>query len=72
MSDTINLTPHAIRVVDADNQLVREYQPSGAVARVATSTQDSGQIDGVHYEECPRCRTACIAKGCLELIHKEK
>lgn len=47
MGQVINLTPHAIRVVDAEGQLLMELPPSGVVARVETSAAEVGRIGDI-------------------------
>lgn len=41
----INLTPHTIKVVDSNNQVIREY-PSAGVARVSTTSEVITEVDG--------------------------
>lgn len=43
----INLTPHTIKVVDVNNQVIREYPASGIVARAATIAEAVGEVDGI-------------------------
>lgn len=43
----INLTPHAITFVDANNQIVRTIEASGTIARVSTATKTIDSIDGI-------------------------
>lgn len=45
----VNLTPHSIAFVKESGNLVIE--PSGIIARVSTSTQVIGEIDGVPVTE---------------------
>lgn len=45
----VNLTPHSITFVKESGNLVIE--PSGTIARVSTSTQVIGEIDGVPITE---------------------
>ena len=47
MSKFINLTPHAITIVNADGSTLREIPPSGTVARVAATTVTVGELDGI-------------------------
>jgi hypothetical protein len=42
----INLTPHTIKVVNSDNQVIREY-PSAGIARVATTAEVIDEVDGI-------------------------
>lgn len=42
----VNLTPHTVSVVDADNQVIREY-PSTGSARISTVSEVIGEIDGI-------------------------
>jgi hypothetical protein len=46
MPEIVNLTPHTVTIVNSDNQIVREY-PSQGFARIATSSQIVGEIDGI-------------------------
>lgn len=46
MSKIVNLTPHVIVIVNEDNQTIREY-PSAGVARVASTSEVVGNIDGI-------------------------
>jgi len=46
----INLTPHTVKVVNSDNQVIREY-PSQGVARISTSAQVIGEVDGIHVSQ---------------------
>lgn len=44
----INLTPHDVHVYDADGkQIIRTYPASGKVARVKSSTEITGEVDGI-------------------------
>lgn len=42
----LNFTPHTITVVNQDNEIIREY-PSVGVARVSTTSQQVGEVDGI-------------------------
>lgn len=42
----VNLTPHTIKVVNSDNQIIREYVSQG-VARVSTTSEVVDEIDGI-------------------------
>jgi len=42
----VNLTPHEISVLLPDGT-TRKIAPSGKVARVATTTQDAGSLEGI-------------------------
>ncbi len=46
MSRLVNLTPHAIRLLDADGQTVALLPASGMVARVPTRAQAASPIAG--------------------------
>jgi hypothetical protein len=46
MTKIVNMTPHTITIVDSDNQIIREY-PSAGVARVSTTSEITGEIDGI-------------------------
>lgn len=41
----INLTPHAVNIISADNTMTASYPASGQVARIATEV--TGETDGV-------------------------
>jgi hypothetical protein len=43
----VNLTPHAIRVLGDDNQLIAEFPPSGAVARADSHERPENMVDGI-------------------------
>lgn len=43
----INLTPHVIKIADADGVIIREFEPSGTIARVTTTEAPAGEIDGI-------------------------
>lgn len=42
-----NLTPHAINIVDDDNNIIRTIEPAGTIARVSAKTVRSGEFDGI-------------------------
>lgn len=46
MTNVINLTPHTITVVNAENEVVRQY-PSAGVARARTIAEHVGEVDGI-------------------------
>ena len=41
----INLTPHAINIMDEDGNIVLTVEPDGRVARVAVTRENSGLIN---------------------------
>lgn len=43
----VNLTPHKLNIYDENKRLVAEIEPSGQVARIATSRECVGQADGI-------------------------
>ena len=43
--EIINCTPHPIRVVLADHEVV--FEPSGTVPRIAAGIEDAGDINGI-------------------------
>lgn len=45
MSIFINLTPHAINVIDRDDQMTTTFEPSGALARVSSSFAATVELD---------------------------
>jgi len=42
----VNLTPHTVRIVDSQDEIIREYASEGT-ARVKTDTRVVGEVDGV-------------------------
>ncbi len=46
MTTIVNLTPHSINAKGANGTL-REFEPSGEVARVATSPTVAGEVEGI-------------------------
>ena len=47
----VNLTPHVINVLNQDEVPVMDVAPSGEIARVASSSVKTGEIDGVPFFE---------------------
>lgn len=43
----VNLTPHNVRVVDDQGNLVAEFSPSGALARVASKSETVAVEEGI-------------------------
>ncbi|MEK3756714.1 hypothetical protein MHB73_20970 [Bacillus sp. FSL K6-6483] len=43
----VNLTPHDIKVFDADNNVIATYPKSGEVARVETKSVQVGTVNGI-------------------------
>lgn len=43
----INLTPHAIHLVDETGEIARVFEPSGSVARVVLEERYAGTIEGL-------------------------
>lgn len=43
----INLTPHTINVLGTDNQPVMAIEPSGQLARLSTSRECIGSVNGI-------------------------
>lgn len=43
----VNLTPHAINIVDGDGKPVANIAPSGLVARVSMTRQQVGEFAGI-------------------------
>lgn len=43
----VNLTPHSVSFVGADNEVVRTVEPSGSLARVSAKTVVIGECDGL-------------------------
>jgi len=46
-SSVVNLTPHLISVFDAAGEVLAEYPPTGAVVRLESSFDPTGQVEGV-------------------------
>lgn len=46
MTKFVNLTPHTVSIVNADNEIIREF-PSVGVARCATQAEVVREIDGI-------------------------
>jgi len=46
MPKIVNLTPHTVTILNSDNQIIKEY-PSEGFARISTSSQIVGEIDGI-------------------------
>lgn len=46
-SQWVNLTPHAVTVLDTDQNVLMVVKPSGYLARVASQYVDSGHVSGV-------------------------
>ena len=49
--DIVNLTPHAVHIMDADNNVIRTIEPSKKVARLKTTTVITGCIDDIPITE---------------------
>lgn len=47
MEKILNLTPHAVRVVNNEGTLVREFPSSGSTIRLQQTTVEVGNADGV-------------------------
>ena len=43
----INMTPHAISMVDQDGNLVCKFEPSGATIRLSAKTERVGEVNGL-------------------------
>lgn len=43
----VNMTPHAIIVVNEEGEMVATYPPSGEVARVQTTTEVTASVAGI-------------------------
>jgi hypothetical protein len=43
--NVVNLTPHAINIVDGEGKTTREYPPSGQIARLASRIERDGCLD---------------------------
>lgn len=47
----INCTPHAINILDMENNVLRTLEPSGMIPRVSSTATAIGEIDGIPEEE---------------------
>ena len=47
----VNLTPHAINIVNNDGSVVKTIEPSGELARLSTSTKVTGNCDNIPLTE---------------------
>lgn len=47
----INLTPHVVRIADADGNIIREIEPTLPTARVSSTSVSGAPIDGVPFAE---------------------
>lgn len=43
----INLTPHAIHIMNGEKTILRTFEPSGVIARATTERKQIGEIDGI-------------------------
>lgn len=43
----VNLTPHEVVIVNGSKEVIRRFPASGSLARVTTSTEVVGNIDGI-------------------------
>ena len=43
----INATPHAINVMDGDNNIIRTFAPSGICPRCAVTRETVGTVNGI-------------------------
>ena len=43
----INLTPHKVTFLDTDNNVIKEIEPSGILARVTANTVSLGMMDDI-------------------------
>ena len=43
----VNLTPHEVKVLDENGNVVATFPPSGQIARVKTSREKVGEINGI-------------------------
>lgn len=46
MTKLVNLTPHAINLVNLDNEVILTLEPSGKVARCSVTSTTIGDING--------------------------
>jgi hypothetical protein len=46
-----NHTPHPVKILDHNNNVVRVIEPSGTFARLAESTRPAGDVDGIPLAE---------------------
>ena len=47
MKTIINLTPHAVSIINADGATVLTVEPSGNIARVSSRTVQTGTLNGL-------------------------
>lgn len=47
----INMTPHEVNILNADNSLFLTIPPSGKQARLAVSTVEAGVVNGVRLSK---------------------
>lgn len=45
--NVVNLTPHAICILDADGSRLAEFKPDGTVARVSQTREMVGSLNGI-------------------------
>ncbi|MBX3089886.1 MAG: hypothetical protein KF772_04805 [Cryobacterium sp.] len=52
MGSVVNLTPHAVNIVDADGKTLAVFPPSGVVARLSQTNLKIGEVsvDGIAVE----------------------
>lgn len=53
----INLTPHAVVLLNADDEIVANYEPSGTIARAAQSDEHVTTIEVAEGVTCNVVRT---------------
>ena len=47
MKKIINLTPHAVNIVDKEGKIIKIFEPAGIVARCTQSTKIVGNIEDI-------------------------
>ncbi len=47
MARILNLTPHAVKIVDENGVIQTTYEPTGTVARATQQAEKIGELDGV-------------------------
>lgn len=45
--EVVNLTPHAINILDADNKIVKTFESSSSIARCTCSRNQIGNVNGI-------------------------
>ena len=65
----INLTPHSINFLDADNRPVLTVEPSGTVARAKQTRTLCGHIAGIPMNQCAYGQVQGLPEPAKETIY---